>query len=106
MCIVTRYFGGVKLGAGGLIRAYSKSASENLHKMEIVPIVEYTNIKITFHYPYLNELDLLLKNNSILEKSFFTDVSYLISVPKNEVDDLIKKMITLTNNMIRIEIIN
>ncbi len=106
VCVVTRYFGGIKLGAGGLVRAYSKSASENLHQMKIVPIIEYGYIKILFNYPYLNEIDILLKNYDILERSFTTDVSYLIKLPKVEIDIAIKKLIALTNSLINIQIIN
>jgi uncharacterized YigZ family protein len=106
VCVVTRYFGGIKLGAGGLVRAYSKSASENLHQMNIVPIIEYGYIKITFNYPYLNEIDLMLKNYEILERSFTTDVSYLIKLPKVDIDITIKKLIALTNSLINIHIIN
>ena len=106
VCVVTRYFGGIKLGAGGLVRAYSKSASENLHQMNIVPIIEYGYIKITFNYPYLNEIDLMLKNYDILERSFTTDVSYLIKLPKVDIDITINKLITLTNSLINIQIIN
>ena len=106
VCVVTRYFGGIKLGAGGLVRAYSKSASENLHQMNIVPIIEYGFIKIIFNYPYLNEIDLMLKNYDILERSFTTDVSYLIKLPKVDIDITIKKLIALTNSLINIHIIN
>lgn len=100
VCVVTRYFGGIKLGAGGLIRAYSKSASEALKTLEIVPIIEYQIIKFSFHYPYLNNIELLLNNYEIVERSFTTDVCFTVKLPVNEVDPLIKKLINVTNNMI------
>jgi hypothetical protein len=74
--------------------------------MNIVPIIEYGYIKITFNYPYLNEIDLMLKNYEILERSFTTDVSYLIKLPKVDIDITIKKLIALTNSLINIHIIN
>jgi hypothetical protein len=74
--------------------------------MNIIPIIEYGYIKITFNYPYLNEIDLMLKNYDILERSFTTDVSYLIKLPKVDIDITIKKLIALTNSLINIHIIN
>ena len=100
VCVVTRYFGGIKLGAGGLIRAYSKSASEALKSLEIVPIIEYKTIQFSFHYPYLNNIELLLSEYEILERSFATDVKLTVRIPANEVEQITIKLINLTNNMI------
>lgn len=100
VCIVTRYFGGIKLGAGGLIRAYSKSASEALKLLKIVPIIEYKTIQFSFHYPYLNNIELLLSEYEILERSFTTDVKLTVRIPANEVEQITIKLINLTNNMI------
>lgn len=100
VCVVTRYFGGIKLGAGGLIRAYSKSASEALKLLEIVPIIEYKTIQFSFHYPYLNNIELLLSEYEILERSFTTDVKLTVRIPVNEVEQTTIKLINLTNNMI------
>ncbi len=100
VCVVTRYFGGIKLGAGGLIRAYSKSASEALKKLEIVPIIEYKTIQFSFHYPYLNSIETLVSNYEILERSFTTDVKFIVKVPVSDIEQLINKLIKTTNNMI------
>ncbi len=101
VCVVTRYFGGIKLGAGGLIRAYSKSASEALKKLEIIPIIEYELLRFTFPYPYLNNIELLLAGYEIAERSFTTDVTFSIKVPKSESDQIITRLINITNNFIR-----
>lgn len=100
VCVVTRYFGGIKLGAGGLIRAYSKSASEALKALEIVPIIEYKIIQFSFHYPYLNNIELLLNEYEIIERSFTTDVKLTVKIPVNEIEQVTAKLINLTNNMI------
>lgn len=100
VCVVTRYFGGIKLGAGGLIRAYSKSASEALKKLEIVPIIEYKTIQFSFHYPYLNNIETLVSNYEILERSFTSDVKFTVKVPVSDIEQLINKLINITNNMI------
>ena len=54
--VVTRYFGGIKLGAGGLIRAYSKATSEALKATGIVKRQLVKNIAITVDYPLLGKL--------------------------------------------------
>lgn len=102
VCVVTRYFGGIKLGAGGLIRAYSRSASEALKKLEIVPILKYTILKFTFNYPYMNNIELLLSSYEIIERSFTTNVTFSVKIPETDIDQVIKRLINITNNMITI----
>ena len=48
LCLVIRYFGGVKLGAGGLVRAYTKSVSECLKKAQIVELISGFQLEICF----------------------------------------------------------
>ena len=65
LCIVIRYFGGIKLGAGGLIRAYSTSVSKALNKKAIVNLVKGYKITIEFPYKNIKQIDYLLKNINI-----------------------------------------
>jgi uncharacterized YigZ family protein len=102
VCIVVRYFGGIKLGAGGLIRAYSKSASSALALTPIVPIVEYTSFKATFDYSLYDLLENRLKNYEILEKSFSNQVTLTIKVPKDELNIVTNNLQTITNGLIKI----
>ena len=102
VCIVVRYFGGIKLGAGGLIRAYSKSASSALALTPIVPIVEYTSFKATFDYSLYDLLENRLKNYEILEKSFSNQVTLTIKVPKDELNIVTNNLQAITNGLIKI----
>ncbi len=104
VCVVVRYFGGIKLGAGGLIRAYSRSASEALRENTIVPIIEYSRISLSFNYSYLSVIENNLKDYEILNRNFSTNVSLTIKVPDMEVDMVINSLVALTNNMIQISI--
>ena len=61
LCIVVRYFGKIKLGAGGLVRAYTKSATEVLKNHTIFLKKGYL-IQITFSYSFQKTIDYLLKN--------------------------------------------
>jgi uncharacterized YigZ family protein len=54
--VVTRYFGGTKLGTGGLVRAYTSTAKGTLQEAGIGRVVEKQNMVITLEYPYLDKL--------------------------------------------------
>ena len=103
VCIVVRYFGGIKLGAGGLIRAYSRSASTALSKLPIVPIVEYTTFKATFDYSLYDLLENRLKNYPIIEKSFSNQVTITVKVPKDELLSVTNQLQVITNGLIKIK---
>lgn len=79
LCIVIRYFGGIKLGAGGLVRAYSRSASEAINKSEIVNLVNGYIIKIEFNYDNTKIIDTYLKNIEI-KKDFDEKVTYTFKI--------------------------
>lgn len=67
MCaIVVRYFGGIKLGAGGLIRAYSNAVSKCIENGEIVENVEYPKYKLTLGYDVANKIKHFMENNTLL----------------------------------------
>lgn len=81
LCIVIRYFGGVKLGAGGLVRAYSNSVSEAIRKTEIADLIEGYYIEIEFAYDYVKTIDYLLRNISI-DKRFNESIIYSFKISK------------------------
>ena len=104
VCIIVRYFGGIKLGAGGLVRAYSKSASEALKKATIIPIIEYDHLELTFNYAYLDIIENRLKNYPITSRTFSIDITIVVKVNKLETNSLISMLVSLTNNQIKIKI--
>lgn len=85
--VVTRYFGGIKLGAGGLVRAYSKSVMEAIGEAEILEIEEYDVYKITFEYSDIKIVDNEVRNNNLesIEKEYSDKVTYCV-VSKNNQD--------------------
>lgn len=76
--VVTRYFGGIKLGAGGLVRAYSKSVMDAIGEAEILEIEEYEVYTITFEYSEIKAADTEVRNNSldVIDKQYSDKVSY------------------------------
>ena len=88
--IVTRYFGGIKLGAGGLVRAYSKSVMEAIGDAEILEIEEYEVYTITFEYSDIKLADSEVRNNNleVIEKEYSDKVSY--DIVSKDARDILK----------------
>lgn len=85
--LVVRYFGGIKLGAGGLIRAYSNAVVETLKKAIIVEDIKYPKYQIKLSYDIANKLDnFFLKNTLFLNKEYDEEVT-ITYVLKNEKDN-------------------
>jgi len=89
--VVTRYFGGIKLGVGGLTRAYSAAAKNVLADSRITPIIEKKTVTLEFAYSLLNEIEYLLKNlNDVtyLKKNYEETVLYSISTTTTNIECL------------------
>jgi len=104
--VVVRYFGGIKLGAGGLVRAYSKSVSENLRVAEIIDIIEYKFIKLSFDYSLLKLVERNLEDAEIVSRHFDLDVTLFIKTPSTNVDRIVARMVNLTANLAKISILD
>jgi len=102
LCVVIRYFGGIKLGAGGLVRAYTKSVTNALEKTNIIDIKEGYKIELVFNYDQNKVIDLILKDELILNKEFNDNIKYEIIINKDNYD-LINK---LEISCIRVSIID
>ncbi len=65
ICMVVRYYGGTKLGAGGLVEAYRSSAAEAASSAQLEKIVDRVEVEFTCGYPSLPDLYLFLKRNHL-----------------------------------------
>ena len=92
--IVIRYFGGIKLGAAGLIRAYSKGVANAIKENQLKELVKGINLDITFNWESLKQIDYLLKDVKINEKTFLDSIKYNIDIP----DDLLEFIISKVNS--------
>lgn len=98
--VVTRYFGGIKLGAGGLVRAYSKAVLEAIEISEIVEIEEYDVYNLTFDYSNLKDIESEIRHNklTIIEKEYNDKISYdLVSKDNRNICDIFKKFRNTAN---------
>lgn len=102
VAIVTRYFGGIKLGAGGLVRAYSKSVLETLSVAEIVDMELYEIFRFTFEYQDIKTIDSELRSKrlAIVEKQYEAQVIYFVA-SKNV--DMVNNIQEKLANAVKIE---
>lgn len=77
-CFVVRYFGGIKLGAGGLIRAYGQATSGAIKQSVKVEDIEYNKYQLVLSYELANKVDYLLnKEAKNLSKEYTYNVTYV-----------------------------
>ena len=97
--VVTRYFGGIKLGAGGLIRAYSGAVRDVIYDMGRVELREAIPVTVTLDYDQTGKFEYELASTTfLLREQFYTDkVSYQIDVVKNEYDAFIDFLNRITS---------
>lgn len=90
LAVVIRYFGGVKLGAGGLIRAYSKVTNETVKNSILIPYIEKDLMKISFNHNDIKQVEYLLRDITIIEKEFKEKIIFTLEVPSEDVNNLLK----------------
>ena len=99
LCVVIRYFGGIKLGAGGLVRAYTKSVTECLKITDTVALEEGYKISIKFNYNDEKQIKYLLKDSTIISEKYDLDVVYEVLIKKAVLDTLSNYQVTVLENI-------
>ena len=104
--VVTRYFGGIKLGAGGLVRAYTQCVSEALKELKTVEFLIRAEISIELPYSRLDSLEHAIKDTNIeIVDKFFTDNIKLNLLVSEKDKKLLDEIISTIGNGV-IQIIN
>lgn len=100
--VVTRYFGGIKLGAGGLIRAYAGSVALAVKEIGIIEIKEQAGIQIHMTYAQYQEYGNFLKEHNLIElETNFTDqVDTMIFIDKEKKDAIKADLIEFFNGKV------
>ena len=103
--VVTRYFGGVLLGTGGLVRAYQKATQEGLAASQIITKLPGQYLHIATDYNGLGKLQYLFGQNGIVIKDteYGADVKLTIICPINEKESIEKSIIEQTNGTAKLE---
>ena len=106
-CVGTRYFGGIMLGGGGLIRAYSRTASIALEAAGIGIMREVTACRVEMPYSAYESIKRLIAASGaqIVAEKFEVNVGMDISLPVEGVAGLSAKITELTANSVRLEVL-
>lgn len=104
--VVTRYFGGIKLGTGGLIRAYSHAVSNALQEVGIVQGKLQKEVAIALAYPLLGKLQNFLESQQIpIKETTYTDqVQLICMIDQNNLDNFQAQVIDLLNGQAEITV--
>ncbi len=96
--VVTRYFGGTKLGTGGLVRAYSGAAKDALAALPVEMKIEKHYVGITVAYTYYERLKLMLIDHraDIDSEEFEAEVTVYVYLPVDQLDSLTSALQNLT----------
>ncbi|OGX79849.1 YigZ family protein [Exiguobacterium sp. SH31] len=97
--VVTRYFGGIKLGGGGLIRAYGGTVSEGLDAVGIVERLPMQRLTLTVDYGWIGKVENELRQSAyLLDEIVYADtVTFHISVPVETTEEALAWLVDLTN---------
>lgn len=90
LIVVIRYFGGVKLGAGGLSRAYGQTAKQVIDIAALQPYIEMTTLRFTLDYEKFQAFDYALKklNGQIIEQVFAGQIHLTVTLPVEKQGEL------------------
>ena len=88
LAVTVRYFGGIKLGAGGLIRAYCKSVTTSLKNAKLIELEDAIEIEIYVEYSNQKNIENILKTSKITEKEFTDKIKYIAIIPISIKDKL------------------
>lgn len=103
--VVTRYFGGVLLGTGGLVRAYQAATQAGLAASQIIEKKPGSQLIIHTDYTGLGKLQYLFgqQSTAILNTTYEADVTLTILVPAEQKESLPKEITELTNGTVQME---
>ena len=106
--VITRYFGGTKLGTGGLVRAYSDSMRDLLAIIPKAEKISTITTQIRIEYPLFGQVEHLVENHSgdILQQDFKLDISLELKFKAAKFKQFQTELLTLTNGKVTAQPLN
>jgi uncharacterized YigZ family protein len=104
VAVVTRYFGGTKLGTGGLVRAYAGGVQQALETLPLAERVEMVELALVVDYGRLSALQQLFTafEVEVLSQAFDTDARYRVQLPDSQVEGFRTAVLEATRGQVRI----
>lgn len=105
LVVVTRYFGGIKLGAGGLVRAYHHAATLALESARLLTVRSMLKIRVTIEYPLFNSVERFIrqKNFPIESVKYESNVSIEVLILPEEQDRFVENLTEITSAQFNLE---
>lgn len=103
VCAVIRYFGGIKLGTGGLVKAYTEAAQAALEKLKTKELIEKSEITMVLSYNNFDDVKRIIlseEQTDIISEEFLSDVKIKVSVPNTKLEMLTNKIKNATSNKV------
>lgn len=106
LLMVIRYFGGTKLGTGGLVKAYTLAAQEVVAASEPKDLIEKAEFELSLPYQFYDQVKIVLQEHSALigSEDFSTDVHLKGSLPQKEIDRVKQKLLDLSGGALHLDI--
>ncbi len=100
--VVTRWFGGVKLGTGGLVRAYQDAVRQNLEQLPLTEQMDMTDISMLIEYAHIDAFQRLLPTYKarILQEEYGVKASYTVTLPEEQSAHFRASVTALTNGSV------
>lgn len=105
--VVTRYFGGILLGAAGLLRAYTKAAADGVEAAGVVTVKPYTRIDLTVSFSDAERVKYELSRMDLpgFQTEYLDAVTYKLLVPEEQTESLIERVTKITAAKAKITVI-
>ena len=102
LAVVTRYFGGIKLGAGGLVRAYSSSVGLVCKDITLLKLQKCTTVTFIFSYTYYNYIEKYLSKYEEINKDFQANITVSYLLPTEDIPEATKRIQEITKNQVEV----
>ena len=98
LVVVTRYFGGVLLGTGGLVRAYTDATIEGLSNADLVTVTYMQKLNVEVDYNTIGKLKYILSTDGIMicDETYTDKVSVVIAIPVPDTERVLDKLVDVT----------
>ena len=108
LCTVVRYFGGIKLGTGGLVKAYTEAAQQAVKELKVKELIDETTFELTINYDLYDSLKRTAEQFSaqILDESFTDHIYIKLRIPEKFFSDFKTAISDISNGRTEISVLN